>query len=101
MKTFAEMRGEIVNERLKYHSKSPAELKGSDFDRKLEVKNIKKMLKMIEKAHAFHSKFQYNNRAAGEPSLITKGMFAAENALYDYMTEVEGGDWDGKVDLES
>ena len=92
---------EIVNERLKYHSKSPAELKGSDFDRKLELKNIKKMLKMIEKAHDFHSKFQYNNRAAGEPSLIAKGMFAAENALYDYMTEVEGGDWDGKVDLES
>ena len=24
---------EIVNERLKYHSKSPAELKGSEFDR--------------------------------------------------------------------
>ena len=49
---------EIVNERLKYHSKSPAELKGSDFDRNLELKNIKKMLKMIEKAHDFHSKFQ-------------------------------------------
>jgi len=96
-----ESKNESVNERLKYHSKSPAELKGSDFDRKLELKNIKKMLKMIEKAHDFHSKFQYNNRAAGEPSLIAKGMFAAENALYDYMTEVEGGDWDGKVDLES
>ena len=56
---------------------------------------------MIEKAHDFHSKFQYNNRAAGEPALITKGLFAAEIALYDYMTEVEDGDWDGKVDLES
>ena len=34
---------EIVNERLKYHSKSPAELKGSEFDRKQEIKNIKKI----------------------------------------------------------
>ena len=91
---------EIVNERLKYHSKSPAEVKGSEFDRKLEIKNIKKMLKMIEKAHDFHSKFQYNNRAAGGPAKITDGMFAAEAALYDYMIDVEDGKWDGKVTLE-
>ena len=56
---------------------------------------------MIEKAHDFHSKFQYNNRAAGDPAAITKGMFAAERALYDYMIDVEDGKWDGKVDLES
>jgi len=92
---------EEISERLDYHKKSPAELKGSEFDRKQEVKNIKKMLKMIEKAHDFHSKFQYNNRAAGAPSKITKGMFTAENALYDYMIEIEDGKWDGKVDLES
>ena len=91
---------EIVNERLKYHSKSPAELKGSEFDRKQEIKNIKKMLKMIEKAHDFHSKFQYNNRAAGDPAKITDGLFSAESALYDYMIDVEDGKWDGKVDLE-
>jgi len=92
---------EIVNERLKYHSKSPAELKGSDFDRKLELKNIKKMLKMIEKAHDFHSKFQYNNRAAGDPAKITDGLFTAENALYDYMIDIEDGKYDGEVELES
>lgn len=91
---------EIVNERLKYHSKSPAELKGSDFDRNLELKNIKKMLKMIEKAHDFHSKFQYNNRAR-PGAKITDGMVAAEAALYDYMIDIEDGKYDGEVELES
>ena len=91
---------EEVNERINYHGKSPAEKKKSKFDRKLEIRNIKKLLKGIEKLNKEHEKFQYNNRVAGDPSKVFDGLRTAESALYDYMIDVEDGKWDGIVDLE-
>ena len=91
---------EEILERISYHGKSPAEKKKSEFDRKLEIRNIKKLLKGIEKLNDEHEKFQYNNRIAGDPSKIFDGLRTAESALYDYMIDVEDGKWDGKVDIE-
>ena len=90
---------EIVIERIDFHSKSPAELKGSEFDRKKEINGYKKILKAIEKINKDHEKFQYNNRADG-PSNIFKGLQQVERTCYDMIREIEQGKWDGKVDLE-
>ena len=90
---------EIVIERIDFHSKSPAELKGSEFDRKKEINGYKKILKAIEKINKDHEKFQYNNRADG-PSNIFKGLQQVERTCYDLIREIEQGKWDGKVDLE-
>ena len=94
-----EVKEEII-ERINYHGKSPAEKKKSEFDRKLEVKNIKKLLKGIEKLNDEHEKFQYNNRVAGAPAKVFEGLRTAESALYNYMLEIERGEWDGVVDLD-
>ena len=91
---------EEIFERINYHGKSPAEKKKSKFDRKLEIRNIKKLLKGIEKLNDEHEKFQYNNRVAGDPAKIFDGLRTAESALYDYMIDIEDGKWDGIVDLE-
>jgi len=90
---------EEIIERIDFHSKSPAELKGSEFDRKKEINGYKKILKAIEKINKDHAKFQYNNRAAG-PSKIFKGLQQVERTCYDMIREIEQGKWDGKVDLE-
>ena len=95
-----ESKNESVNERIDFHSKSPAELKGSEFDRKKEINGYKKILKAIEKINKDHEKFQYNNRADG-PSNIFKGLQQVERTCYEMMREIEQGKWDGKVDLES
>ena len=90
---------EEIIERLDYHKKSQAEKLKLLFDRKKEIKNIKSMIKGIEKLHKEHEKFQYNNRTTSG-ARVFKGLYAAEAALYDYMLEIERGDWDGVVDLE-
>ena len=90
---------EEISERLDYHKKSQAEKLKLLFDRKKEIKNIKSMIKGIEKLNKEHEKFQYNNRSvAGDK--VFKGLYAAEAALYDYMLEIERGEYDGVVDLE-
>ena len=94
------MKEEISEGRLDYHKKSPAELKGAQFDRKKEINNIKKMIKGIEKLNKEHEKFQYNNRTTSGDRIF-RGLYAAEDALYRYMLEIERGEWDGKVELES
>jgi len=100
MKTFKEMRDDIeISERIDFHKKSPAEIKGSEFDRKSEINGYKRIIKDIEKINKFHSKFQYNNRADG-PSNIFKGLQQVERTCYDMIREIEKGDWDGTVDLE-
>ncbi len=90
---------EEIIERIDFHSKSPAEKKGSEFDRKSEINGYKKILKTIEKINKDHEKFQYNNRADG-PSNIFKGLQQVERTCYDMIREIEKGDWDGTVDLE-
>jgi hypothetical protein len=90
---------EEIIERINFHGKSPAEKKGSEFDRKLEINGYKKILKTIEKINKDHEKFQYNNRADG-PSNIFKGLQQVERTCYDLIREIEQGKWDGKVDLE-
>jgi hypothetical protein len=90
---------EVISERIDFHKKSPAEKKGSDFDRKLEINGYKKMVKEIEKLNKFHEKFQYNNRAAG-PHKIFDALQQVERVCYDMIAEIERGKWDGKVTLE-
>ena len=89
-----------ISERLDAHKKSPAELKGAQFDRKKEINNIKKMIKGLEKLHKEHEKFQFNNRTTSGDRIF-RGLYKAEDALYTYMLEIERGEWDGKVELES
>tara|TARA_B100000963_G_scaffold49748_1_gene37966 strand:- start:4365 stop:4919 length:555 start_codon:yes stop_codon:yes gene_type:complete len=91
---------EEISERLDSHKKSSAELKGAQFDRKKEINNIKKMIKGLEKLHKEHEKFQYNNRTTSGDRVF-RGLYKAEDALYTYMLEIERGEWDGKVELES
>jgi hypothetical protein len=99
MKTFKEMRNE-VNERINFHGKSPAEKKGSEFNRKKEIKSYQKMIKEVEKLNKFHETFQYNNRAAQGPEKIFKGLQQVEQACYDMINDINRGKWDGKVTLE-
>ena len=96
---FEDVNEEVVSERVDFHGKSPAEKKGSEFDRKLEIKNIKNMIKGLEKLNKDHEKFQFNNRAQAGADVF-KGLYAAERALYAYQRDVEKGEYDGKVDLE-
>ena len=90
---------EEISERLEYHKKSQAEKLKLLFNSKKEIKNIKSMIKGLEKLNKEHEKFQYNNRTTSG-ARVFKGLYAAEAALYDYMLEIERGDWDGVVDLE-
>ena len=89
----------ILQERINYHSKSPAEKKGSDFDRKSEIKGYKQIIKEVEKLNKFHEKFQYNNRAYG-PSKMFEALQSVERVCYDMITDIERGKWDGKVTLD-
>ena len=98
IKEHNDVKEELI-ERINFHGKSPAEKKGSEFDRKSEINGYKKILKSIEKINKDHEKFQYNNRADG-PSNIFKGLQQVERTCYDMIREIEQGKWDGKVDLE-
>ena len=98
MKSFKEYNQ--LNERIDFHKKSPAEKKGSEFNRKSEINGYRKILKTVEKLNKDHEKFQYNNRAAQGPDKIFKGLQAVESACYDMIRQIESGKWDGKVDLE-
>ena len=98
IKEHNDVKEELI-ERINFHGKSPAEKKGSEFDRKSEINGYKKILKTIEKINKDHEKFQYNNRAEG-PSNIFKGLQQVERTCYDMIREIEQGKWDGKVDLE-
>ena len=89
-----------LNERIDFHKKSPAEKKGSEFNRKQEINGYKKILKTVEKLNKDHEKFQYNNRAAQGPDKIFKGLQQVESACYDMIRQIDQGKWDGKVDLE-
>ena len=91
---------EEISERINYHGKSQAEKLKLLFNRNKEIKNIKKLLKGIEKLNDEHEKFQYNNRVAGAPAKVFEGLRTAESALYNYMLEIERGEWDGIVDLD-
>ena len=91
---------EEIIERIDFHKKSPAEKKGSEFNRKQEINGYKKILKTVEKLNKEHEKFQYNNRAAQGPDKIFKGLQQVESACYDMIRQIESGKWDGKVDLE-
>ena len=99
LQAIRESQSEVVLERINFHGKSPAERKGSEFDRKSEINGYKKILKAIEKINKDHEKFQYNNRADG-PSNIFKGLQQVERTCYDLIREIEQGKWDGAVDLE-
>jgi len=98
IKEHNDVKEELI-ERINFHGKSPAEKKGSEFDRKSEINGYKKILKTIEKINKDHEKFQYNNRAEG-PSNIFKGLQQVERTCYDMIRDIESGKWDGKVDLE-
>lgn len=97
---FKEEVKEEISERINYHGKSQAEKLKLLFNRNKEIKNIKKLLKGIEKLNDEHEKFQYNNRVAGAPAKVFEGLRTAESALYNYMLEIEKGKWDGVVDLD-
>ena len=90
---------EISEGRLDYHKRSQAEKLKLLFNRKKEIKNIKDMIKGIHKLNKEHEKFQYNNRTVSG-ARVFRGLYAAEDALYNYMLEIERGEYDGVVDLE-
>ena len=90
---------EEISERLDYHKRSQAEKLKLLFNRNKEIKMIKSMIKGLDKLNKEHEKFQYNNRTTSGHKVF-KGLYAAEAALYDYMLEIERGEWDGVVDLE-
>lgn len=90
---------EISEGRLDYHKRSQAEKLKLLFNRKKEIKNIKDMIKGIHKLNKEHEKFQYNNRTVSGAKVF-RGLYAAEDALYNYMLEIERGEYDGVVDLE-
>ena len=99
MKTFKEMRKEIT-ERLKPHDARKSKYYNKQFDRKLEVKKIKSLIKGIQKLDKELQGFQNNGGFYG-PSKILDGLADAENELYNYEYEISKGKWDGEIEVDS
>ena len=99
MKNFKEMRKEI-NERLKPHDARKSKYYNKQFDRKLEVKKIKSLIKGIQKLDKELQGFQ-NNGGFYVPSKILDGLADAENEAYNYQYEIEQGKWDGEIEVDS
>lgn len=89
-----------LTERLKPHDAKKSKYYGKQFDRNLEVKKIKNLIKGIQKLDKELQLFQNNGGFYG-PSKILDGLADAENELYNYQWEVEKGKWDGEIEVDS
>jgi len=89
-----------LDERLKPHDAKKSKYYGKQFDRNLEVKKIKNLIKGIQKLDKELQLFQNNGGFYG-PSKILDGLADAENELYNYQWEVEKGKWDGEIEVDS
>ncbi len=70
------------------------------FDRELELKNIKNMLVSLHKLAEKHNQFQYTGETATEPARIYQTLWDCESALYNYQIDVEHGKYDGIIDMD-
>jgi len=110
MKTFKEMRNEIVDEmhqleeaRIAYYK--PTKFEGKEFDRKKELKALKTMHSAIIKIAKMQDNMQYTAETGGtsrtgNPNAIWQGLKDTEQALYDYMGGIERGNFDGVIDMD-
>lgn len=89
-----------ITERLKPHDARKSKYYGKQFDRKLEVKKIKNLIKGIQKLDKELQGFQNNGGFYG-PSKILDGLADAENEAYNYQWEIEQGRWDGEIEVDS
>jgi hypothetical protein len=73
---------------------------GKQFDRDLEIKNIKNMILSLHKLAEEHNQFQYTGEAAIQPARIYQALWDCESALYNYQIDVERGKYDGIIDMD-
>ena len=73
---------------------------GKQFNKELELKNIKNMIVSVHKLAQEHDQFQLTGETAREPARIYEALRECENALYDYLIDVEDGKHDGIIDMD-
>ena len=73
---------------------------GKEFDRELEIQNIKNMIVSLHNLAEEHNQFQYTGEAATEPAKIYQALWDCESALYNYQIDIESGKYDGIIDMD-
>ena len=110
MKTFKEMKNEIVDEMHQLEEAripmyKPTKFEGKEFDRKKEIKSLKNMQKAIQKVAKMQDNMQYTAETGGTPTrgnphAIYQSLVNAEQAIFDYMGGIERGYFDGVIDMD-
>ncbi len=85
-----------LNERIKTAGKT--KFAGKTFNQQTEVRNIKKVITMVNKLAKDMDKWQYPGSVLG-PHKIYDALTAVENACYDHMIDVEDGKYDGDIEV--
>ncbi len=73
---------------------------GKQFNKELELQNIKNMIVSVHKLAQEHDQFQFTGETAPEPAKIYQALRDCESALYDYLIAVERGEYDGIIDMD-
>ena len=73
---------------------------GKQFNKELELQNIKNMIVSVHKLAQEHDQFQFTGETAREPARIYQALHDCESALYDYLIDVESGEYDGIIDMD-
>lgn len=73
---------------------------GKQFNKELELLNIKNMIVSVHKLAQEHDQFQFTGETAREPARIYQALRDCESALYDYQIDVERGEYDGIIDMD-
>lgn len=73
---------------------------GKQFNKELELQNIKNMIVSVHKLAQEHDQFQFTGETAGEPARIYQALYDCENALYNYLIDVEDGKYNGIIDMD-
>jgi len=73
---------------------------GKEFDRELELQNIKNMIVSVHSLAEEHNQFQYTGEASIEPAKIYQALCDCESALYNYQIDIEHGKYDGIIDMD-
>jgi hypothetical protein len=73
---------------------------GKQFNKELELQNIKNMIVSVHKLAQEHDNFQFTGETAREPVRIYQALRDCESSLYDYLIAVERREYDGIIDMD-
>ena len=83
----------------------PTKFEGKEFDRKKELKALKTMHSAIVKIAKMQDNMQYTAETGGTPRIgnphaIHQSLRSAEDAIFNYMSGIERGHYDGVIDMD-